>query len=139
MIKYENREYKDIPGTYVFDLQMCQKGYYLNKFCDTLNKQEARRAFLEDEEEYMSRFENLTEEMKDGIRRRDLNFLLELGGNIYYLWKIAATLDVSMQYVGGTMNKPPISEKEFQQMMLNGGRSIKGNRSIKENKENKNG
>ena len=70
MVKYEDRDYKDIPGTIVFDLQTCVKGYELNKFCDTLNKAEAREAFLADEEEYMSRFPKLTEEMKDGIRKK---------------------------------------------------------------------
>jgi protocatechuate 4,5-dioxygenase, alpha chain len=139
MIKYEDRDYKDIPGTIVFDLQTCVKGYELNKFCDTLNQEEARQTYLKDEEEYMSRFPKLTEEMKDGIRRRDLNYLLDLGGNIYYLWKIAATLGLVMQQAGAMMNEPPITHAEFQQMMINGGRSIEGNRSIKENEEKKNG
>jgi protocatechuate 4,5-dioxygenase, alpha chain len=139
MVKYEDRDYKDIPGTIVFDLQTCIKGYELNKFCDTLNQASAREAFLKDEEEYMSRFPKLTEQMKDGIRRRDLNYLLDLGGNIYYLWKIAATLGLIMQEAGAMMSIPKMTTKEFQQMMINGGRSIEGNRSIKENKEKSNG
>jgi len=139
MTRYEDRDYKDIPGTIVFDLQTCIKGYELNKFCDTLNQEDARQAFLKDEEEYMSRFPKLTEEMKDGIRRRDLNGLLDMGGNIYYLWKIAATLGLVMQQAGAMMNEPPITHAEFQQMMINGGRPIEGNRSIKENKERSNG
>lgn len=139
MVKYEDRDYKDIPGTIVFDLQTCQMGYELNKFCDTLNKDDARKAFLADEDEYMSRFPKLSKEMIDGIKRRDLNGLMELGGNIYYLWKIAATLGLVMQQAGAMMNEPPITHKEFQDMMINGGRSIEGNRSIKENKEKQNG
>ena len=78
MVKYEDRDYKDIPGTIVFDLQTSIKGYELNKFCDTLNKEEARQKFIDDEEAYMAEFPKLTEEMKDGIRRRDLNYLLDL-------------------------------------------------------------
>lgn len=139
MVKYEDRDYKDIPGTIVFDLQTCVKGYELNKFCDTLNRADAREAFLADEEEYMSRFPKLSEEMKDGIRRKDLNYLLDLGGNIYYLWKIAATLGLHMQQAGAMMNEPPVETEVFQQMMLDGGRPIEGNRSIKENEEKKNG
>lgn len=135
MTDYEKRDYKDIPGTIVFDLQICQKGYELNKFCNTLNQPEARKKFLEDEESYLNEFP-LTDEMKDGIKRRDLNYLLELGGNIYYIWKIAATLGLVMQQAGAMMNVPPITHAEFQQMMIDGGRSIEGNRSIKENKEN---
>jgi protocatechuate 4,5-dioxygenase, alpha chain len=138
MSNYENRDYKDIPGTIVFDLQTSIRGYQLNKFCDTLNKEEARQKFLDDEESYMNQFP-LTDEMKDGIRRRDLNYLLDLGGNIYYLWKIAATLGMVMQEAGASMNIPPITTDEFRQMMINGGRQIEGNRSIKENEEKKNG
>lgn len=138
MGEYENRDYKDIPGTIVFDLQTSIMGYELNKFCDTLNREDARKKFLEDEDAYMDEFP-LTEEMKDGIRRRDLNYLLDLGGNIYYLWKIAATLGLHMQQAGAMMATPQMTTEEFQQMMINGGRSIKGNRSIKENKEKKDG
>lgn len=138
MSDYENREYKDIPGTIVFDLQTSIKGYELNKFCDTLNQEGARKKFLADEEAYMNEFP-LSEEMKDGIRRRDLNYLLDLGGNIYYLWKIAATLGLHMQQAGAMMAVPKMTTEEFQQMMIDGGRPIEGNRSIKENEEKKNG
>jgi protocatechuate 4,5-dioxygenase alpha chain len=58
--------------------------------------------------------------------------MLDLGGNIYYTWKIAACDGKSMQYIGGKMSK--ISEDEFKEMMLSGGRSIIGNRS-KQNDE----
>lgn len=139
MVKYEDRDYKDIPGTIVFDLQTSIKGYELNKFCDTLNKEEARQKFLENEDAYMNEFPKLSEEMKEGIRKRDLNGLLDMGGNIYYLWKIAATLGLVMQEAGAMMNVPPITTEEFKQMMLDGGRPIEGNRSIKENEEKKNG
>ena len=67
------------------------------------------------------------------IKKRDINKLLELGGNIYYVFKIAAVLGHSMQSVGAMMSEEGMSEKEFQQMMINGGRSIEGNRSKKEN------
>jgi len=137
-MKYEDRDYHDIPGTIVFDLQTCIKGYALNKFCDTLNKPEAREQFLADEQAYINKF-NLTDETKEAILSRDLNTLLDLGGNIYYLWKIAATIGLHMQQAGAMMSTPQVTTEEFQKMMIEGGRSIEGNRSIKENKEKNNG
>ncbi len=139
MVKYEDRDYKDIPGTVVFDLQLSQKGYELNKFCNSLNKAEAREKFLADEEAYMNEFPGLTEEMKDGIRRKDINYMLSLGGNIYYIWKIAATLGLNMQQVCAMVSEPAMEYEEFCQMMIDGGRPIEGNRSIKENEEKQNG
>ena len=134
MSRHQDREYFDIPGTVTFDLQLCQKGYALNKFCNTLNKPENREQFLADEHAFINQFP-LSDEVKTAIKKRDLNRLLELGGNIYFLWKIAATIGVSMPYIGGLMNIPPVSEQEFTQMMIQGGRKIDGNRSIKANKE----
>jgi protocatechuate 4,5-dioxygenase alpha chain len=61
--------------------------------------------------------------------------MLELGGNIYYVFKIAAVLGHSMQAVGAMMSDEGFTEKDFQQMMINGGRQIEGNRSKKENKD----
>jgi protocatechuate 4,5-dioxygenase alpha chain len=52
--------------------------------------------------------------------------MLQLGGNIYYTFKIAAYDGLSMQAVGGAMSG--ITEAEFRQMMVDGGRSIEGNR-----------
>lgn len=127
-----NRDYKDIPGTFVFDMQASIKGYPLNKFCETLNRPEGREQFLNNEDEYIRTF-GMSEEQIDAVKKRDLNKLLSLGGNIYYLFKIGAVLGFNMQDLGAMMANPPITSEEFKQMMLDGGRSIEGNRSIKEN------
>lgn len=132
------RPYKDIPGTYVFDMRACQKGYYVNKFLDTLNTEYGRDQYLNNEDEYLKTFP-MTEEQREAIKAKDLNKILELGGNIYYVFKIGAVLGLSIQATSGMMSIPPISEEEYQQIMLNGGRPIEGNRSIKENEEKKNG
>jgi protocatechuate 4,5-dioxygenase alpha chain len=50
--------------------------------------------------------------------------MLRLGGNIYYTFKIAAFDGVSMQHVGGQMSG--ITEEEFKQMMIDGGRNSIG-------------
>jgi len=126
------KDYNDIPGTYVFDITMSQKGYGLNKFCETLNREEGREQFLNNEDEYLKTF-GMSEEQQEAVKARDINKMLELGGNIYYVFKIAAVLGHSMQAVGAMMSDEGMSEKEFQQMMINGGRPIEGNRSKKEN------
>lgn len=127
------KDYEDIPGTYVFDITQSQKGYALNKFCETLNRAAGREQFLTNETAYLDTF-NMSDEQKEAVKTRNINKLLELGGNIYYVFKIAAVLGHSMQSAGAMQSVPPISEAEFRQMMIDGGRSIEGNRSKKENK-----
>jgi protocatechuate 4,5-dioxygenase alpha chain len=52
--------------------------------------------------------------------------MLELGGNIYYTFKLAIFDGMTMQAVGGEMSG--ITTEEFAKMMVNGGRPIEGNR-----------
>ena len=123
------KAFEDIPGTRVFTPERSRMGYHLNMFCMTLNKEEGRAAFRKDERAYLDQFK-MTEEQKQAVLGRDWTKMLDLGGNIYYTWKIAACDGKSMQYIGGKMSG--ISEDEFKEMMLSGGRSIIGHRS-KEN------
>lgn len=127
-MKREDREYMDIPGTYVMDGQHCRQGYHLNMFCMSLNKAENREAFRKDEAAYLDNYK-LTPEQRTAVLERDWLGLLRLGGNIYYTFKLAIFDGRSMQYVGGKMSD--ITEEEFAQMMIQGGRSVEGNRSKK--------
>ena len=61
---------------------------------------------------------------------RDLNRCIALGGNIYFLAKIGATDGKSFQQMAGSMTG--MTEAEYRQMMLDGGRSPDGNRYIGE-------
>lgn len=133
-----DRSYLDIPGTFVFDIQRSQMGYPVNKFCESLNTDYGREQFLTNEDVYLRTF-GMSEEQISAIKARDLNKILELGGNIYYVFKIGAVLGLSIQSTSGMMAVPQMSESEFQDMMLKGGRKIEGNRSIKENKERQDG
>lgn len=128
-----NRDYRDIPGTYVMDGEHCRKGYHLNMFCMSLNKAENREAFKADEAAYLDRFK-LTPEQREAVLNRDWLGMLRLGGNIYYTFKLAAFDGRSMQYVGGSMSG--VTEDEFRQMMINGGRPVEGNRSKEEQSNN---
>ena len=120
-----HKAYDDIPGTYVMDGAHCRKGYRLNMFCMSLNNAKNREEFAADEAAYIDKF-GVTSAQKQAVLERDYLELLRLGGNIYYTFKIAIFDRRSMQYVGGQMSG--MSEDEFKQMMMNGGRAVAGNR-----------
>src|SRR5258707_9182562 len=50
------KDYDDIPGTFVFDADRSRQGYHLNMFCMSLMKVENRKAFKENEASYLDRF-----------------------------------------------------------------------------------
>lgn len=119
------RPYDDIPGTYVFDGRHSRKGYALNMCCMSLNDPANRDAFRADEAAYLDRY-TLSCEQRQAVLERDWLAMLQLGGNIYYTFKLAALDGRSMQYLGGAFSG--ISEEEFRNMMVAGGRSVEGNR-----------
>jgi protocatechuate 4,5-dioxygenase alpha chain len=119
-------EFEDIPGTYLFDAERSKAGYHLNMFCMSLLKPENRQAFRADEVAYLDRFP-MTEEQRRTVLDRDWLGMIKVGGNIYYTAKLGATDGKSFQYIAGKMSG--VSEKEYADMMINGGRSIENNRS----------
>ena len=120
------QDYKDIPGTIVFDGEQSRRGYHLNMFCMSLMKDENRKAFKANEAEYLKKF-NLTPEQADAVLKRDYNRMLELGGNIYFTAKLGATDGHSFRHLAATMTGS--SQDDYANMMLAGGRSVEGNRS----------
>jgi protocatechuate 4,5-dioxygenase alpha chain len=72
----------------------------------------------------------MNEEQKHAVLARDLNRCIALGGNIYFLAKIGATDGKSFQQMAGSMTG--MSEEEYRHMMINGGRSVEGNRVVGE-------
>lgn len=125
----ESQPYDDIPGTILFDAERSRQGYHLNMFCMSLMKDDNRKAFRADEAAYLQRFP-MTDAQREMILKRDWNGMLELGGNIYYTAKLAATDGLSFQQIAAMMTG--MSQQEYAQMMLNGGRPIEGNRSKSE-------
>jgi len=123
------KEYDDLPGTVVFDADQARKGYHLNMFCMSLMKAENRAAFKKDERAYLDRWP-MTEAQKQAILKRDWNEMLQLGGNIYFTAKIAATDGLSFQQIAAMMTGK--TQAEYADMMLKGGRSPDGNRSKSE-------
>ena len=119
----------DIPGTTVFDSDMARLGYHVNQFCMTLMQAENRKRFLADERAYLDEWP-MSEEQKQAVIDRDYNKLLELGGNVYYFAKIFSTDRIS--FAQGAALMTGMSEEEYKDMMVGGGRSADGNRYIGE-------
>lgn len=120
-------KFSDIPGTYVFDGPQCKQGFHLSMFCKSLDKKENREAFRADPATYLDQFP-MTPEQRKAVEERDWLGMLQLGGNIYYTYKLAIFDGITLQNVGGKMTG--VTEAEFREMMVNGGRSIEGNRSV---------
>ncbi|SPF79568.1 protocatechuate 4,5-dioxygenase subunit alpha [Pseudoprimorskyibacter insulae] len=123
------KDYEDIPGTFVFDADRGREGYHLNQFCISLRLQKNRDAFNADEEAYLDNWP-MTPEQRAAVLRRDWNGLLELGGNIYYTSKLAANDGINFQNLAGLMTGMGV--EAYREMMVNGGRSIEGNRYASE-------
>jgi protocatechuate 4,5-dioxygenase alpha chain len=121
-------ELEDIPGTRVYTAARARKGYHLNQFAMSLMKPENRERWKADECAYLEEWP-LTEDQKQAVLARDYNWLLDLGGNIYFLSKIFSTDGIPFAEACSTMTG--MTFPEYRQMMLNGGRSSEGNRSIK--------
>ena len=122
----DQKDYDDIPGTFIFDQQRSRQGYGINMFCMSLLKEDNRKAFKANEAEYLKQFK-LTPEQTEAVLKRDYNRMLELGGNIYFTAKLGATDGHSFQHLAAVMTGS--SQEEYAKMMLGGGRSIEGNRS----------
>ena len=88
-----------IQGTPVFDGAVAMKGYALNRMCFSLNEDSNRKSFLADEEAYFDRYD-LDDAQREAIRRRDVLAMIDAGGNIYYLAKLAGAWGLNVQDVG---------------------------------------
>jgi len=125
----DNSAFDDIPGTRVFTAVRSRQGYQLNQFCMSLMKAESRERFRADERAYLDEWP-MTAVQKQAVLDRDYNAMLDVGGNIYFLAKIFATDGLSFVQAVSTMTG--MSVEEYQQMMLAGGRSPEGWRSVKD-------
>ena len=124
-----DKPYKDVPGTTIFDAEQSRKGYWLNQFCMSLMKAENRERFKADQRKYLDEWP-MSEEQKQAVLAADLNRCIQLGGNIYFLAKLGATHGKSFQQMAGSMTG--MTEEEYRDMMIGGGRSIQGNRFVGE-------
>jgi protocatechuate 4,5-dioxygenase alpha chain len=125
----DNSEFDDIPGTTVFTAERSHEGFHLNQFCMSLMKPQNRERFKVNERAYLDEWP-MTEAQKQAVLDRDYNAMMALGGNVYFLAKIFATDGISFQTAAASMTGMTVDE--YAAMMLAGGRSPEGVRSIKE-------
>lgn len=116
-------EIHDVPGTYVFDKEHSRKGYHLNMFCMSLNDENNREAFRTDTHGYLDLFP-MTSEQRQAVLDRDWLGMLQLGGNVYYTFKLGIFDRISMQAMGGAMCG--MTEAEFIEVMITGGKDQQG-------------
>jgi protocatechuate 4,5-dioxygenase alpha chain len=120
---------EDIPGTRIFTAARARQGYHLNQFAMSLMKAENRERWKANPAAYLDQWQ-LTSDQREAVLARDYNRMLDLGGNIFFLIKLASTDGISVaQAVSGMTD---MNFEQYSAMMLSGGRSPEGQRSIKD-------
>ena len=122
-------EFEDIPGTRVFTAARARQGYHLNQFAMSLMKAENRTRWKANEAAYLAGWK-LSPEQREAVLARNYNRLLDLGGNIYFMAKIFSTDGKSFLQAVSTMSG--MSLEDYSAMMIAGGRSPDGVRSLKD-------
>lgn len=109
---------RGIAGTLLFDGELASRGFELNAMCFSFNDSANRAAFLADEEGYCTRY-RLTPEQRDAVARRDVLGMIEAGGNVYYLAKLAGIFGLNVQDLGALQTG--MSVPEFKQYLIDQG------------------
>ena len=102
-------QHHNIPGTTLFDGDLAQKGYALNRMCFSFNSAENRASFLRDEDAYCRKYD-LTSEQREAVRERNVLKLLSAGGNVYYLAKLAGIFGLGVQDIGAQQTGVSVAE-----------------------------
>ena len=98
-----------LPGTYLFDGARARMNYALNKMGMSLKHAANRAAFAADEEAYCRQY-GLDEATTALVRARDWLGMVQAGGNIFYIFKIASIDHVTMQHLGAQQNSLTLEE-----------------------------
>ena len=107
-----------IPGTPIFDGDAAQKGYALNRMCYSFNQAANRQMFLEDEDAYCARY-GLTPAQRRAVADRNVLEMIEAGGNVYYLAKLAGIFGLNVQDLGA--QQTGMSLDAFKAMLVKAG------------------
>ncbi len=89
----------EVAGTLVFTGERSRAGYRLNRMAMSLTDPANRASFAADEAGYASGM-GLNDAELDMLRRRDWKAMIEAGGSIYLLIKIAGALGIPLYAVG---------------------------------------
>jgi len=109
---------QDIPGTTVFDGSQAQKGLALNRMCFSFNSAENRAAFRADEDAYCRKF-GLSDEQRAAVKSRNVLKMIEAGGNVYYLAKLAGIFGLNVQDIGA--QQTGMTVEAFKSKLLSAG------------------
>jgi protocatechuate 4,5-dioxygenase alpha chain len=112
-------QHHGIPGTVLFDDTQAQKGYALNRMCFSFNSAENRAAFLKDEDAYCRKY-GLTPGQREAVKSRSVLKMIEAGGNVYYLAKLAGIFGLNVQDIGA--QQTGMSVDAFKQKLAAAGR-----------------
>ena len=93
----------------MFDGDQAQKGYALNRMCFSFNSAENREAFRRNEDAYCARY-GLTKEQREAVKSRNVLQLIEAGGNVYYLAKLAGIFGLNVQDIGAQQTGTSVDE-----------------------------
>ncbi|CAN1511534.1 protocatechuate 4,5-dioxygenase subunit alpha [Rhabdaerophilaceae bacterium] len=88
-----------LPDVPLFDRPRQLRGYRLNKMAMSLTNAANREAFRVDEDAYLGRF-GLSEEEKVAVKTSDWQSMVRLGGNVFFILKIAAIRPATMTEIG---------------------------------------
>lgn len=89
----------EIPETPLFERENNRQGYKLNKMAMSLGKPENREAFKADTDGYLDRY-GLTDEQKAAVKSQDWREMVRLGGNLFFILKLAAIYPKIMTEIG---------------------------------------
>jgi protocatechuate 4,5-dioxygenase alpha chain len=109
---------QDIPGTTIFDGDQARKGFALNRMCFSFNSAENRAAFLKDEDAYCRKY-GLTDQQHAAVNSRNVLKMIEAGGNVYYLAKLAGIFGLNVQDIGA--QQTGVSVDAFKSKLLSAG------------------
>ena len=112
-----------LPGTPIFDGETSRRGFRMNKMFMSLRTEANRARFGADEAAYCREF-GLTDEQQRAVLDRDWQAMIDLGGSIFYVYKLAMMDGRSMQYLGGVFTG--MGEADFLAAMRAGGRRMTG-------------
>ena len=108
-----------IEGTTLFDGEQAQKGYALNRMCFSFNSADNRAAFLKDEDAYCTKY-GLTAGQRAAVQSRNVLALIEAGGHVYYLAKLAGIFGLNVQDIGA--QQTGMTVKAFKEKLAAAGR-----------------
>jgi protocatechuate 4,5-dioxygenase, alpha chain len=87
------------PASFVYTGPMSTRGRNINRFSLSLKLPENRKAFLADPDAHMARFD-LSKTEKDLVHARDWTGLLNAGGHLQAILKIAAAVGENLWHIG---------------------------------------